>query len=237
MEADDKAAAVKTHKALSAVDTGKIYEVDNLVVGKLLNVSVNDGQGAVSTLPVLIRLIPAVVPSEALTHIFTAGGRDSWAHRFFLVKTGQLQFWRDFVFGQDMIDAHMRALLTDNKGVYTEITDRRRNNVSKAVTSGRVSLADASNIAIISSGTMKTTASQLYSRIDDMAVREKIFNNSYLIMLLVVDERWNRVTVYHRGIDLSSTYRIEDIKMAEKNKGADITELFKMFSKQMSTNI
>lgn len=237
MEAADKEAAKKAHANLSSSDTGKIYEVENLAVGKLLNVTIDGGDGNKAQLPVLIRLIPAVVPSEALTHIFTAGGRDSWSHRYFLVKTGQLQFWRDFVLGQDMIDAHMKTLMTDRSGVYKEITDRRRNNVSKAVTSGRVSLADASNIAIISSATMKTTASQLYSRIDDISVREKIFDNSYLLMLLVVDERWGRVTVYHRGIDLSSTYRLDDIKMAEKNKGTDITELFKMFSKSMTTNI
>lgn len=222
---------------LASTDTGKIYEVENLAVGKLLNVEIDGGDGKSAKLPVLIRLVPAVVPSEALTHIFTAGGRDSWSHRFFLVSTGQLHFWRDFVLGQDMIDAHMKALMTDRSGVYKEINDRRRNNVSKAVTSGRVSLADASNVAIISSNTMKTTANTLYSRIDDMAVREKIFDNSYLLMLLVVDERWGRVTIYHRGVDLSSSYRLDDIKMAEKNKGTDITELFKMFSKQMSTNI
>ncbi|ARV76766.1 virion structural protein [Pseudomonas phage Phabio] len=237
MEAAEKEEAKKTAKGLSSSDTGKIYEVENLAVGKLLNVEIDGKDGAKAKLPVLIRLVPAVVPSEALTHIFVAGGRDSWSHRFFLVKTGQLHFWRDFILGQDMIDAHMKALMTDRSGVYKEITDRRRNNVSKAVTSGRVSLADASNIAIISSNTLKTTAAQLYSRIDDLAVREKIFDNSYLLMLLVVDERWNTVTIYHRGVDLTSKYRLDDIKMAEKNKGSDITELFKMFSKQMSTNI
>lgn len=243
LEADDAVAKGEKPKqtpvsSISAGDGAKIHEVENLAVGKLLNVDVTDAaSGTKAKLPVLIRLIPAVVPSEALTHIFTAGGRDSWSHRFFLVKTGQIQFWRDFVLGQDMIDAHMKSLMTDRSGVYKEITDRRRNNVVKSITSGRVSLADASNIAIISSTTLKTTASQLYARMDDMSVREKIFDNSYLLLLMVVDERYGRVTIYHRGVDLSSTYRLEDIKMAEKSKGADISELFKLFSKQMSTNI
>lgn len=233
----DSPAEKATSRAINSNDGGKIYEVENLAVGKLLNVEVDDGNGAKAKLPVLIRLVPAVVPSEALTHIFTAGGRDSWSHRYFLVKTGQLQFWRDFVLGQDMIDAHIKTLMTDRSGVYKEITDRRRNNTAKAITTGRVSLADASNIAIVSAGTMKATASTLYGRIDDMSVREKIFDNSYLLMLMIVDERWGRVTIYHRGVDISASYRLDDIKMAEKNKGSDITELFKMFSKQMSTNI
>ncbi|AEH03516.1 virion structural protein [Pseudomonas phage PhiPA3] len=223
-------------KSMSSGDGGKIYETENLAVGKLLNVEIKDGDQK-AKLPVLIRLIPAAVPSQTLTHIFTAGGRDSWAHRYFLVKTGQLRFWRDFIMGQDMIDAHFQALMKDQSGVYKTITDRRRNNMSKAFQSGRVSMADASNIAIISATTMKQTANALYAKMDDFNVRQKIFDNSYLLMLMVVDERWQRVTVYHRGVDLSSSYRLDEVKMAEKSKGQDITEIFKLFSKQMQTNI
>ncbi|QBX32246.1 virion structural protein [Pseudomonas phage PA1C] len=122
---------------MSSGDTQKVYETENLAVGKLLNVEITDGD-AKAKLPVLIRLIPAAVPSQTLTHIFSAGGRDTWSHRLFLVKTGQIRFWRDFVLGQDMIDAHFAALISDKSGVYKEITDRRRNNLSKSVQTGRV---------------------------------------------------------------------------------------------------
>lgn len=221
---------------MSSGDTGKIYEAENLAIGKTITVTVRSGKEE-AKLPVTIKLIPAVIPSDTITHIFTAGGRDTWAHRLFLVKSGQIKFWKDFVMGQDMIDAHMKALMTDKSGTYKTILDRRRNNVVQAVSSGRLSLADASNIAIISSSTMKSAANTLYAKIDDINVRKKFFDNSYLLMLMTVDERWNRVTIYHRGVDMAASYRIDDIKVAEKNKGQDITEIFKMFSKQMHTNI
>lgn len=239
--ADDKADATKDsdktpRNTIGSADGHKIYEAENLAIGKLLNVDV-ESDGVKKKLPILIKLIPAVVPSDTLTQIFTGGGRDTWAHRMFLVKTGQIKFWRDFVMGQDMIDAHMKSLMTDRSGVYNAIMDRRRNNVAKSVTSGRLSLADASNIAIISSSTLKKSANALFAKLDDKNMRDKIFDNSYLLMLMVVDERHNRVTVYHRGMDLSSNYRIEDVKLAEKSKGQDITEIFKLFNKQMHTNI
>jgi len=221
---------------ISSSDAHKIYEAENLAIGKLLNVDVTS-DGEKKKLPVLIKLVPAVVPSDTLVQIFTAGGRDTWAHRMFLVSSGQIKFWRDFVMGQDMIDAHMKALLSDRNGAYKTIMDRRRNNVSKSVQSGRLSLADASNIAIISATTMKKSANTLFAKIEDKNMRDKIFDNSYLLMLMVVDERWGRVTIYHRGVDLSTSYRIEDIKLAEKSKGQDITEIFKLFNKQMHTNI
>lgn len=231
-EANDK----PPRNSISSSDAHKIYEAENLAIGKLLNVDVSS-EGEKKKLPVLIKLIPAVVPSDTLVQIFTAGGRDTWAHRMFLVKSGQIKFWRDFVMGQDMIDAHMKAMLSDRNGVYKSIMDRRRNNVAKSVASGRVSLADASNIAIISATTMKKSANALLAKIDDKNMRDKIFDNSYLLMLMVVDERWGRVTIYHRGVDLSTSYRIEDVKLAEKSKGQDITEIFKLFNKQMHTNI
>lgn len=222
--------------SMSAGDTQKVYEAENLAIGKLVNVEVKSGNEK-AKLPVMIKLIPAVVPSDTITHIFTAGGRDTWAHRLFLVKSGQIKFWRDFVAGQDMIDAHMKALMTDKTGAYKTILDRRRNNVSQAIQSGRLSLADASNIAIISTTTLKKAANTLYAKIDDYEVRKKFFDNSYLLMMMCVDERWNRVTIYHRGVELATSWRIDDIKVAEKSKGQDITEIFKMFSKQMHTNI
>lgn len=240
LEAADPAGTAAKDKeprnSIMSNDAHKIYEAENLAIGKLLNVDVSS-DGEKKKLPVLIKLIPAVVPSDTLVQIFTAGGRDTWAHRMFLVKSGQIKFWRDFVMGQDMIDAHMKALMTDTKGVYKTIMDRRRNNVSKSVQTGRLSLADASNIAIVSATTIKKSANTLFAKIEDKNMRDKIFDNSYLLMLMVVDERWGRVTIYHRGVDLSTSYRIEDVKMAEKSKGQDITEIFKLFNKQMHTNI
>ena len=98
-------------------------------------------------------------------------------------------------------------------------------------------MADASNIAIVSASTIKASVNALYGKLDDANTRRKIFDNSYLLMLLVIDERWQRVTIYHRGVDIASSYRIDEVKMAEKSKGQDITEIFRMFSKQMQTNI
>lgn len=220
----------------SIADGAKIYEAENLAIGKLLNVELKDGESR-AKLPVLLRLIPTPVPSGVLAHIFSAGGRDSWAQRFFMVQTGQLRFWSDFVMGQDMIDAHFKTLMEDKSGAYKAIMDRRRNNTEKAMTTGRVSLADASNIAIVSDATLKLAGSKLYGKIEQKSVRDAIFDNSYLLLLLVIEERYSRVTVYHRGLDLSTTHRFDEVKAAEKNKGSDIQELFKVFNKAMQTNI
>lgn len=226
----------RTKQEVGAAGGDKILEVENLTVGKLINVEVSDS-GKTAKLPVLIRLIPAAVPPASLVHMFSAGGRDSWAQRLFMVKTGQIKFWRDFVLGQDMIDEHFRALMNDKSGVFKMITDRRRNNSEKALQTGRVSVADASNIAIVSSETLRTATNKLYGKLENEAVRKSIFDNSYLLMLIVVDERWQRVQIWHRGVGIPTTHKFEEIERSEKSKGPDITEIFKMFSRTMQTNL
>lgn len=220
---------------LSASDN-KIHEIENLAVGKLLNVEISDGDKK-AKLPVLIRMIPAAVPPQSLVHMFSAGGRDSWAQRMFMVQTGQIKFWRDFVLGQDMLDEHFRALMNDKSGVFKMITDRRRNNSQKALQTGRVSIADASNVAIVSTETLKMATGKLFGKIEQESVRKAIFDNSYLLMLIVVDERWQRVQIWHRGVDLATTHKFDEIERMEKSKGPDITEMFKMFSRSMQTNL
>jgi hypothetical protein len=224
-----------SNQDLSSGDN-KIHEVESLAVGKLLNVEISDGDKK-AKLPVLIRLIPAAVPPQSMVHMFSAGGRDSWAQRLFMVQTGQIKFWRDFVLGQDMIDEHFRALMNDKSGVFKMITDRRRNNSQKALQTGRVSVADASNIAIVSAETLKMATGKLFGKIEQESVRKAIFDNSYLLMLIVVDERWQRVQIWHRGVDLATSHKFDEIERTEKSKGPDITEMFKMFSRSMQTNL
>lgn len=221
----------------------QLLEIPNLSVGKLVTVDVDQpdsegkSSGKVESIPVMIRLIPAPIDSDVVSHIFTGGGKHSWTHRLFLAKTGQIRFWRDFVLGTDLIDAHFNALVKDKTGTYAAIHKRRSENTKKAVMTGKVSMGDASNIAIVSTDTIRQAANNLYGKIDNAAVRKTIFDNSLLLMLMVVDKYYQRVTIYHRGLDVSSTYRIDELEMKERGKGSDITEIFKMFSKQMQTNI
>ncbi|MFO5736462.1 hypothetical protein, partial [Klebsiella pneumoniae] len=68
--------------------------------------------------------------------------------------------------------------------------------------------------------THKTVSISIYGRIDDFATRQKIFDNSYLMMLVVIDDRYERVTIYHRGVDLSTSHQLDENKMNKNYTGA-----------------
>lgn len=214
----------------------KLYEVESLSVGKLVNVELKDGDN-VAKIPVLIRLQSTTVKTDIMSHIFTAGGRDSYGERFQLARAGLIRPIRDLIFGIDLLDEHRRALMGDTSGAYKAITDRRRNNVKKAAMSGVVSAADASNIAVITKTTAKAIGQKLYGKLDNMAVRNRIFDNSYLLLLIVVDEQYENITVYHRGLDIPGQHSFKEIASAEKGRGQDITEVYKMILGAMGSNV
>ncbi|ARV77260.1 virion structural protein [Pseudomonas phage Noxifer] len=214
----------------------KLYEVESLSVGKLVNVELKDGDNT-AKIPVLIRLQSTTVKTDIMSHIFTAGGRDSYGERFQLARAGLIRPIRDLIFGIDLLDEHRRALMGDTSGAYKAITDRRRNNVKKAAMSGVVSAADASNIAVITKSTAKLIGQKLYGKLETQAVRNRIFDNSYLLLLIVVDEQYENITVYHRGLDIPGQHTFKEIASAEKGRGQDITEVYKMILGAMGSNV
>lgn len=216
-------------KSRLAASVDKLYEVENLAVGKLVNVELKDGEHT-GKLPVLIRLIPTKVAPSVLTHIFTTQSKNSsWKERYHLWRAGQIRLVRDLIFSVDMVDEHRKTLINDTSNVYATITDRRRTNSVKSIMTNAPSMADASNIAIISKETARDIAGVMHGKIDSVKIRKQLFDTTYLILLIVVDEQWERVTMYHRGLDAPTEMSFREIKSSEKGKGPDITEILKAY--------
>lgn len=219
-------------KASVGVDdesTKKFYEIENLAVGKLVSIEVKE-EGGQAKLPVLVRLVPSKVPPRVLVHIFTATAKNStWRERYHLWRAGQISLVRDLMFSIDLIDEHRKALINDTSNVYMAINERRSGNVRKSIATEIPSMADASNIAVISTDTAKQIGRAMNGKLDSVNVRKKLFDATYLILLIVVDEEWERVTIYHRGLEMPTTASFREIKSAEKGKGPDITEILKAY--------
>lgn len=217
------------NKSTSVGDVDKYFEASNLVVGKMMNIELRDGDHS-GKFPIMFRLVPTTVKSGVITHIFTSSSKDnSMKEQVHLWKAGQISFWRDLVFQTHLIDEHRKVLMNDTSNVYKMITDRRRNNMAASVSSKRPSMADASNILVVSKETSREIGRSLYGKIESVSVRKKLFDSTYLLLLVVVDELHERITIYHRGYDKPTTASFNDVKSSEKNKGPDVTEILKAY--------
>lgn len=219
----------------SAIDS--VRESTNLAVGKLINVTLSDSDNAKSkvVMPVSVRLTVNVLPSKAVESILTLDNRDNtFIERFHAWRAGKIEFIRDLILCQDMIDERKRLAMKDKTGVYSAMMNVATKNTTAALlnrlTGGNahtISLASASNIVVISDNTLKEIENKLGSKLSDYRARTKIFESGYMMLLVVVDKHFDRVTFYHRGVNLPTTMGLRDMKISNKNSGPDILDIMK----------
>lgn len=201
----------------------------NLSVGKLYNVSLTSGGHEVSV-PIAVRLMVNVMPSRLLSELFTY--RDAFdtnmKERWHAYRAGQLDFFKDLVLCNDIIDKYRRMAIRDKTGLGAKILDREASNVMRAL-SGKDSFSTASNIAVISNDTLGMIENELGGRFANSKVRRSIFENSNLMLLVVIDKQFERVTIYTRDIDAHTTLSIKDIKASNKSSGPDVTEIMRAY--------
>lgn len=212
-------------------------EASNLSVGKLLEVKVQSGDHK-AVFPIAVRLIVTTAPSSAVVHTLSVGNKDtSVKERFHAWRSGQLEFVRDLVLCQDLIDAHKNALLKDNSGIYMDSLKRRKKNFLSAILSGQPSVATASNLVVISEATRKELERTIGGRLKDFRTREKLFKETYAMLLVVVDPDWEQVTIYHRSIEQATQLSAGDLKSANRSKGPDVGEILKAYQLGTSPSI
>jgi len=207
----------------------EFLDVSSLSVGKMLDVTINEGEKS-GVIKIAVRLIASTVPSSAVVTMLTVTSKDDhrWTDRRHALSEGRIEFWKDFIFHDDIMSARRKALIQDKSGVYAEILKRQRGHGLAGIITGKPSLAQASNLFIISSETLEAIEYKHGGKIKDLSVRKEIFGETSLMILAVIDAGMNRVKFYHRGIDLPTDLSVTELKSSSKGGGgADITEIMK----------
>lgn len=205
-------------------------EASNLSVGKMIEVTLEDGDRQ-ATFPISLRLMVTVAPASGVKQVLTVNNKAvSAKERYHQWRAGQLSMIRDIVMCQDLITDHKNGLIKDKTGIYEQSRKRRRNNSLSAIFSGNPSIATASNIIVISEETAKDVEREIGGRLKDMRTREKVFKETYTMLLAVIDPRWETVTIYHRSIDSPTELSARDIKNPSTKGGPDITEILKAYT-------
>lgn len=229
LDNDEKKSSKGSSSSIDKEVFATVRDLTNLSVGKLLNVEITDGHNK-ATIPISIRLMASSIPSRSIIHILSLGNKDTTIkERYHGWKSGRLDFIRDIVFCQDLIDAHKEGMLKDKTGVYGEILKRRKNNAISTIISGNPSIATASNLLVCSKETIRQLEGEIGREFKDFKTRQKIFDESYLMIIAVIDKEWDRVTIYHRGINLPTEVGMRDLRVSNKGSGPDVSEILKAY--------
>lgn len=218
--------------ASSLVTIGKSVDIGepvNIGSGRMINVTVKE-DGREVQVPVLIRLNAMYMATQPLIHILVSSSQDiSLGARFKKWRLGGIDFWRDVVFCQDLIDSHKKNLQADKTGMYLQIMNKRRQNSISAAVSGSLSANQASNIIILSSESAKELELKIFGKLTDFNTRQKIFQQGYGMLMFIVDKQWGTVRMYTRDIPEHTELSDRDLKAANKKGGIDIGDVLTAF--------
>lgn len=226
--------------AMEDDNTKTLMEASNLAVGKMLSVEISYNKGddkEVSTvkIPVSVRLITSVIPNSSIAHMLTYKTDDNGiVERYHAWRAGRIGFIKDLIFCQDLMDEWKRATIGDETGTMQEIIRRVNNSKKYGLLTKNPSLVSASNLFVITEDIAREIESKLGGKLSNAHIRQKAFDNTYAMIIVVVDREYERVTFHIRGIAASMNLSIKEIKSIGKNKGPDIADIMKAMSGGMS---
>jgi hypothetical protein len=214
-----------------------ITDISNLSVGKLVNITitynksvegVKDDSASAVTIPVNFRLMVSSVPNSTIAHLLAVHqDESSLVERFHAWRSGRISFIKDLIFCQDLIDEHKRAMIGDESGTMLEIMRRVNNSKKYGVITKNPSLVSASNLFVITEEIARDLEGKLGGRLTNFKTREQAFQNTYAMVIVVIDREWQRVTFYTRGIQSYTDMSYKELKSAGKDKGPDIMDILK----------
>lgn len=219
-----------TNEKASALSSGDTKELTHLAVGKILNVTFNEGNNSL-TVPVAIRLMTSLMLPNALVRLLNFGSRErdlTLKERWHAYKSGKIEFWRDFILAKDLKKQRVKDITADKDRVYQKIQARLLDNAAAGAMSANPSLANMSNIIIINKPTLQELESVLGGKFSNFNLRERVFNNTGIMLFAVVDNDSQRVKIYHQSIEECTDVSFNEINRGSK-KDTDITDLLNVF--------
>lgn len=205
-----------------------IKEASNLSVGKILEVQIsNDNKSR--TIPIMIRLNASVMVPNLLKELLSTGNVDnSVANRWIKYRSGQINLV-DLLTARDLVKQHKKNLMRDNTGIYTAVASQRRNNKISAMLSLNPSVANSTNLVVTTVETIKKVELEIGGKFDDFRVRQKLFDETGLFIVAVIDPEYDRVKFYTTDIPTASDLSIRECRAANQKEGASITDMLKAY--------
>ena len=156
------------------------------------------------TIPVVIKLDNMVIPNEVINNLMVSSkDQITLGSRFRDAISGRIGFIKDFLLCSDLIKTQKRTMMKDPTGAYAALLKRLNNSKVYSALSGNISLAGISSIAVISEQDEQLIQRAIGGKLTNKMTRDIVFNNTSAMMIVVIDQEWERVSIYIRDM---STY-------------------------------
>lgn len=198
----------------------QLREQEGLVEGKQFSV-VFERDGNRAEFMLSLSLACNMVPTEMMkTFIAFADQTKTFWDRVIRAKVGMASWGRDIFLQNDIADEYRKNRYRDKTGVYKKMMANKNRNWLSGLLSVNPSINNASSIMIVSADTVDACIPMLGGELDDDDVRARVFKDSLMSFIVVVDEVWGRVKVYNRALNGCQKFEKSEFSRTGKSSGA-----------------
>ncbi len=210
-----------------------INDASNLVAGKLLSIRTCIGN-QVNDMRIALRMSVQEIPEEVLVELVGDKSiNQSFKERLFDVAAGKIG-WMDLIFCMDLFRERKRLIAKDKTEIVRQVRERQLKHKRAGLMTGNASMAEMSNIYVISTDTSDQLKARFGLDLDNFQQRQKAFENTSGMIFVVVDIDNERATFYTDTIARSTNIGLVDIKTANKAKDGNIMDIFNAYKEGAS---
>jgi len=207
------------NKVEASVFSGKVVE---------LNIRSKEHDRPIS-IKLIVQLLSRQVQQSVIEQLFAVSNKSTIDQRWTMFKTGEISFWKDFIWERDLVKRHRSALKKDDTGYLFDELQSRSNkltrNIETSVDIGKVSQNSANNILIVEKRFFTQMVKRLGIKIDDFSSRQRFMSNNYCLIIVVVDIMYSSLEVYFNGIRTKADYSFKAVLSNYGGGGSSKTEL------------
>lgn len=206
--------------------------------GRIIQVEFASDKCKAFTVNILLNLQPNFVPNDVIKQFVAINFKPSLHQRWIQANAGEIKFISDFLLGNDLRKQRFRALKKDKTGSLQQMIDRKENSLSNfwlklaQVTPERQNIANT--ILIYEKRTFDKACNDSGINFKVYGARQKFFNSTMSMMVVIIDTMYNKVTMYYHGITDPSVFTFEQMKKNAKTEATDILAMMKNYAQGMA---
>ena len=242
---DNKQIDNRSYSTSTKIDlkTNSVIDPDpksvSLPSGRILSIPMLTDANSTFNLQLLIQLFPFFIETDVAQEFINLNFTPSFWRRFTQFQAGEISFFKDFIFSCDLREKRMKALIKDKTGGLADMINKQKNAVASHWMNfirkpGTEKINIASTILILNKNSVDKALNKNGIDLKSSSNRKKFFENSYCMMLVVVDQMYNEVDIYYNGIEAVSTFKYEQIKRESKKDSTDLVSIMKSYAQGLA---
>lgn len=219
-----------------------IDPTDILPQGKLMDVNLvgidRNGNQISQHVTIAVAMSPFLITDEAAALILGHSTTPPKELRKIQYKAGELRYVKDLIFQADRIEKMRKALANDRSGGYgtflNETVKKDKSKIRQIFTAlrhkdpNRISKNVANSVLVVTEDAVRRAKMESGFDLHSAGQRAGFFSNTYVMMIWVVDQSFERVTLYLNGVDDVGQYSYSQLSI--KKSGPDSTNFVQLLS-------